>query len=180
MEDVLAAYEKPYNPAEPAVCLDERPVSLHADVRAPIPAKPGKPAKQDNEYRRCGTANVFGVVEPKAGRHFTTATADRSLSVDQRRRRKPAGGSAASGEGHRCECKSGRPSEKSEHHRRYPASSSIRRIRPTARAISHLSRSSRNGRVAREQRLRRSPWPGCWPKGPGSFRFPAQPRCPIF
>jgi hypothetical protein len=78
MEDVLAVYEKPYNPAEPVVCLDEKPVSLHADVRAPIPAKPGKPAKQDNEYKRCGTANVFGVVEPKAGRHFTTATPDRS------------------------------------------------------------------------------------------------------
>ena len=77
MEDVLATYEKPYNPAEPVLCLDEKPVSLHADVRPPIPAKPGKPAKQDNEYKRCGTANVFGVVEPKAGRHFTTATPDR-------------------------------------------------------------------------------------------------------
>jgi hypothetical protein len=78
MEDVLAAYEKPYDPAEPLICLDEKPVPLHAEVRAPIPVKPGKPAKQDNEYKRCGTANVFGVVEPKAGRHFTTATSDRS------------------------------------------------------------------------------------------------------
>ena len=78
MEDVLAVYEKPYHPAEPVVCLDEKPVSLHADVRPPIPAKPGKLAKRDNEYKRCGTANVFGVVEPKAGRHFTPATPDRS------------------------------------------------------------------------------------------------------
>jgi hypothetical protein len=78
MEDVLSVYEKPYDPAEPVVCLDEKPVSLHADVRAPIPARPGKLAKRDNEYKRCGTANVFGVVEPKAGRHFTTATPDRS------------------------------------------------------------------------------------------------------
>jgi hypothetical protein len=78
MEDVLAVIEKPYNPAEPVVCLDEKPVSRHAGVRAPIPAKPGKPAKQDNEYKRCGTANVLGVVEPKAGRHLTTATRDRS------------------------------------------------------------------------------------------------------
>ena len=77
MEDVLAVYEKPYNPAQPVVCLDEKPISLHADVRAPIPAKPGKLAKQDNEYQRCGTANVFGVVEPKGGRHFTTATPNR-------------------------------------------------------------------------------------------------------
>jgi hypothetical protein len=78
MEDVLAVYEKPYNPAQPVLCLDEKPITLHADVRAPIPVKPGKPAKQDNEYKRCGTANVFGVVEPKAGRHFTTATPNRS------------------------------------------------------------------------------------------------------
>lgn len=78
MEDVLAVYEKPYDPAQPVVCLDEKPVSLHADVRPPVPAQPGKLAKQDNEYKRCGTANVFGVVEPKAGRHFTTATPDRS------------------------------------------------------------------------------------------------------
>jgi transposase len=78
MEDVLAVYEKPYDPAQPVVCLDEKPVSLHADVRPSTPAAPGKPAKQDNEYERRGTANVFAVVEPKAGRHFTTATPDRS------------------------------------------------------------------------------------------------------
>ncbi|SRR5713101_518141 len=78
MEDVLAVYEKPYDPAQPVVCLDEKPVSLHADVRPSTPATPGKPAKQDNEYERRGTANVFGIVEPKAGRHFTTATPDRS------------------------------------------------------------------------------------------------------
>src|SRR5664280_2038147 len=41
MEDVLAVYEKPYNPAQPVVCLDEKPISLHADVRPPISAKPG-------------------------------------------------------------------------------------------------------------------------------------------
>lgn len=77
MEDVLAVYEKPYNPDEPVVCLDEKPVSLHAEVRFPLPAKPGKVLRRDNEYKRCGTANVFGVVEPKAGRHFTTATPNR-------------------------------------------------------------------------------------------------------
>ena len=78
MEDVLALYEKPYDAREPVVCLDEKPVSLHRELRSPIAAKPGSPAKRDNEYQRCGTANVFGVVEPKAGRHFTRATTDRS------------------------------------------------------------------------------------------------------
>src|ERR1700688_1821664 len=78
MEDVLAVYEKPYMEAETVVCLDEKPVSLHAEVRPPQPARPGHLAKRDSEYERCGTANVFCAVEPKAGRHFTFATPDRS------------------------------------------------------------------------------------------------------
>lgn len=81
MEDVLALYERPYNRREPVVGLDEKPVSLHADVRAPGPARPGHVAKRDNEYRRCGTANIFAVVEPKAGRHFTWATPNRSAAA---------------------------------------------------------------------------------------------------
>lgn len=78
MEDVLAVYEKPYDPKAPVVCLDEKPVALHAEVRPPRPARPGHIAKRDSEYRRCGTANIFAVVEPKAGRHFTGATPNRS------------------------------------------------------------------------------------------------------
>ena len=80
MEDVLAVYEKPYDPAEPVVCLDEKPISLHAEVRPPRPAAPGHVARRDNEYKRCGTANVFGVVEPKAGKHFTSATPKRTAA----------------------------------------------------------------------------------------------------
>ena len=70
MESLLALYEKPYRSAEPVVCLDEKPVCLHADVRPSRPARPGHLAKRDNEYQRRGTANVFAVVEPKAGRHL--------------------------------------------------------------------------------------------------------------
>jgi hypothetical protein len=78
MEDVLEVYERPYNPAEPVVCLDEKPVSLHDDVRPARPMAPGKIRRPDNEYERCGTANVFCAVEPKAGQHFTLPTPDRS------------------------------------------------------------------------------------------------------
>jgi len=78
MEDVLETYEKPYDPAEPVVCLDEKPVTLHADVRPASAAEPGREARRDNEYERRGTANVFCAVEPKAGRHFTFPTLDRS------------------------------------------------------------------------------------------------------
>jgi hypothetical protein len=78
MEDVLEVYERPYDPQQPVVCLDEKPITLHADVRPASPAGPGREARQDNKYKRCGTANVFCDVEPKAGRHFTVATPDRS------------------------------------------------------------------------------------------------------
>ena len=78
MEDVLEVYQRAYNPDEPVVCLDEKSVTLHADVRPTSPAVPGREARRDNEYERCGTANVFCAVEPKAGRHFTFPTPDRS------------------------------------------------------------------------------------------------------
>jgi hypothetical protein len=78
MEDVLETYEQPHNPKEPVVCLDEKPVTLHAEVRPASPAEPGREARHDSEYERRGTANVFCAVEPKAGRHFTFATPDRS------------------------------------------------------------------------------------------------------
>jgi hypothetical protein len=78
MEGVLETYEQPYDPQQPVVCLDEKPITLHADVRPASPAKPGREARRDNEYERCGTANVFCAVEPKAGRHFTFPTPDHS------------------------------------------------------------------------------------------------------
>src|SRR5258707_10411622 len=78
MEDTLETYERPYDPQQPVVCLDEKPVTLHAEVRRFPAAQPGREARRDNEYERCGTANVFCAVEPKAGRHFTFPTPDRS------------------------------------------------------------------------------------------------------
>lgn len=77
MEDVLAVYEKKYDRKEPVVCLDERPLVLHADVRAPEASRPGKVARRDGEYKRNGTANAFCAVEPKVGRHFTKITKTR-------------------------------------------------------------------------------------------------------
>src|SRR5271166_1171408 len=78
MEEVLAVYERPLSEREPVVCVDEKPVVLHQEVRPAVEMQPGRVARRDSEYRRCGTANVFCGVEPKAGRHFTKVTADRS------------------------------------------------------------------------------------------------------
>jgi transposase len=78
MEDVLELYEKPLNPQQPVVCIDERPVQLLADARpATLVTKPGQILKRDSEYVRKGTANIFCAVEPKAGTHITKVTKNR-------------------------------------------------------------------------------------------------------
>src|SRR6266851_4115493 len=77
MEDVLEVYENPLSASASVVCIDEKPVVLHEDIRALIPMRPGQVARRDYEYKRCGTANVFCGVEPKAGRHFTKVTPKR-------------------------------------------------------------------------------------------------------
>jgi hypothetical protein len=78
MEDVLKIYEKPLSEREPVVCVDEKPVVLHKDTRPSIPMQLGQVARRDYEYERCGTANVFCGIEPKAGVHFTKVTPTRA------------------------------------------------------------------------------------------------------
>ena len=78
MEDLLELYERPVDPKQPVVCLDERPVQLLDSKRDGKPARPGRVARHDYEYTRCGTANVFCIVEPKRGVHLTHATPRRT------------------------------------------------------------------------------------------------------
>jgi hypothetical protein len=77
MYAVLELYAKPYDAAEPVVCLDEKSKQLLEQTRRPLPAGPGQIAKEDYEYRRAGTRNLFVAVEPQAGH--------REVAVTQRR-----------------------------------------------------------------------------------------------
>jgi hypothetical protein len=77
MEDLLRLYARKLDPAEPVVCLDERPVVLREDARRGAPMKPGVIKRRDYEYVRCGTANIFCIIEPLTGRRLTFASADR-------------------------------------------------------------------------------------------------------
>lgn len=70
MEDLLALYEKPYDPLCPVVCFDERPCQLIDEVVSPLPMKPGKPQRQDYEYKRHGTCCVLLAFEPLSGWRF--------------------------------------------------------------------------------------------------------------
>lgn len=68
MEDVRAVYHRPHDPARPLVCFDEAARQLLAEVRAPLPMRPGCSERVDGEYTRHGTAWLFRVCEPLAGR----------------------------------------------------------------------------------------------------------------
>lgn len=64
MEDVLELYAEPADPQRPRVCFDEKPYQLLADKHAPRPPRPGQPAREDYEYVRKGTANLFLLFDP--------------------------------------------------------------------------------------------------------------------
>ena len=81
MEDVLDVYKRPHDPKFPVVALDEKPVQLPADVREPLAAEPGVPRRQDHEYKRNGTANIFSAFEP-LGNWRKLSVTDRRTRVD--------------------------------------------------------------------------------------------------
>ncbi len=78
MEDVLAVYTRPHDPACPLVCLDETSKQLVAETRAPMPVAPGFPARHDYEYKRNGTANLFMLFAPLEGWRHVKPTARRT------------------------------------------------------------------------------------------------------
>ncbi|HLF27086.1 MAG TPA: hypothetical protein VJG32_12175, partial [Anaerolineae bacterium] len=88
LKDVLQLYAQPYDPTRPTLCFDEKSVQLLADSRPGLPLKPGYARRQDYEYVRRGTRNVFIFVEPKAGgrhvlvtRHRTKESTEKVLSI---------------------------------------------------------------------------------------------------
>jgi hypothetical protein len=74
MEMVLDVYKRPFDPRYPVVCMDESPKQLIAETRVSIPASPGRPAKHDYEYSRCGVCTIFLACEPLAGKRTVKIT----------------------------------------------------------------------------------------------------------
>lgn len=72
MEDILEVYRLPYDPKIPTVCMDEQPVQLIGETRKIIPAEPGKPEREDYEYERNGTAEIFMFAEPLSGKRYVS------------------------------------------------------------------------------------------------------------
>jgi hypothetical protein len=87
MEDVLAVYARPVDPARPLVCFDESGKELRRDCRPSLPPTPataeraGRPARIDHEYARNGSANLFLWTAPHLGTRRIRVT-ERRTGVD--------------------------------------------------------------------------------------------------
>lgn len=81
MEDVLEVYHRPHDRRRPQVCFDEASKQLIKETRTPIPAAPGRPLITDYEYERNGTANLFMMFEPLAGKRHVKVT-ERRTALD--------------------------------------------------------------------------------------------------
>jgi len=90
MEDVLAVYERAYDPRFPVVCFGERPCVLHGQPIAPLlpvpaqpargeqPAKAGRPRRESSTYVRQGTACLLVAFEPGTGQRLVEVSARRT------------------------------------------------------------------------------------------------------
>ena len=81
MEDVLDLYAEVPDPMQPVVCFDESPVQLIGETRQPLPATPGQIERVDDEYRRCGTVNLFVFLDAHRPWRKVTVT-DRRTAKD--------------------------------------------------------------------------------------------------
>jgi DDE superfamily endonuclease len=77
MEDVLDLYAEPLDEKRPVVCMDELSKELHGHIAEPIPSQPGRAAREDYEYTRHGTANLFVLLCPLLGWRHLEVTARR-------------------------------------------------------------------------------------------------------
>jgi hypothetical protein len=78
MERILTLYHLPYDPQRPMICFDEQNLQLLKHTRVPLPVQPGHPRREDHEYKRNSTRNVFMFAEPKAGKRHTLVTRRRT------------------------------------------------------------------------------------------------------
>lgn len=78
MEDVLEVYRRIYDPRYPVICMDEASKQLVAEVRRPLPPRPGQPLRYDCEYERRGTCNIFMFCEPLRGWRHVRVTERRT------------------------------------------------------------------------------------------------------
>lgn len=75
---MLDVYQRPLDAQRPLVCLDETGKALQATPRGQLPPGPAQPRREDYEYQRQGSRNLFLAVAPLLGWRKVRVTAQRT------------------------------------------------------------------------------------------------------
>ncbi len=78
MEQILALYALPYDPAYPVICFDERPCFLIGETLTPVPMQSGKVRKEHYTYEKLGSCALLAAIEPLTGRRLGQVHAQRT------------------------------------------------------------------------------------------------------
>jgi hypothetical protein len=78
MEQILALYALPYDPAYPVVCYDERPCFLIGDKVEPLALESGKVRKEHYAYEKLGSCALLAGIEPLTGQRLAQVHAQRT------------------------------------------------------------------------------------------------------
>ena len=78
MEEVLDLYSQREDPNYPLVCFDETSKQLTKETHIPEAAEPGQVAREDYQYQRNGTANLFMFSAPLLGWRHVEVTEHRT------------------------------------------------------------------------------------------------------
>ena len=78
MEQILALYALPYDPAYPVICFDERPCFLIGETLTAVPMQSGKVRKEHYTYEKLGSCALLAAIEPLTGRRLGQVHAQRT------------------------------------------------------------------------------------------------------
>lgn len=78
MEQILALYALPYDPAYPVVCYDERPCFLIGDKIEPLALESGQVRKEHYAYEKLGSCSLLASIEPLTGQRLAQVHTQRT------------------------------------------------------------------------------------------------------
>lgn len=78
MEQLLQLYARPYDPAYPVVCFDERPCFLIGEQIEPLALQSGQVRKQHYAYEKHGSCALLAAIEPLTGQRLAQVHTQRT------------------------------------------------------------------------------------------------------
>lgn len=78
MYEILDLYERPYDPTRPVICLDEKSIQVQSHFISPQTATITHSYREDHQYEKRGTLNLFVMTEALTATRLVQVTARRT------------------------------------------------------------------------------------------------------